>query len=216
MQIQSGKLYENRAWKYLYPSLKYYGEELMEKLASFFKVAIGIGDMSLEKNVGNCLFILIDMKLPLNSGNDMNYKINFEKFLNWVSYKDYYVTDYVFEDTYISGKHMIVLKIPEKYDFSYLDFIKGRYSKMYTKKELNKFFAVVNLADKSVEKVRNERVQNTRFVLQKDPKYIQEFCDIVNKDYKTTIKVVDFEDAELDYPPKLVEEIFNFNEIKNE
>lgn len=216
MQIQSGKLYENRTWKYLYPCLKYYGEDLMEKLASFFKIAIGVGDMSLEKNVGNCLFILVDTRLPINDKNNQNYRINFEKFLDWVSYKPYYVTDYIFEDLNESEKHMIVIKLPEKYDFSYLDFVRGRYSKMYTKKEINIFFNLVNIPDKAVEKVRNIRVQNTRSILLKDSDYVQTFCDIVNNDFNEHVTPYQYKDAELDYPPKLEEEIFNYKKIKND
>ena len=56
MQIQSGKLYENRTWKYLYPCLKCYGPELMDFLSSFFKLGVGIGDFNIPTE-GNSIFI---------------------------------------------------------------------------------------------------------------------------------------------------------------
>ena len=48
MQIQSGKLYENRTWKYLYPCLKVYGSTLKTYLNIFFKLAVGLGDHNID------------------------------------------------------------------------------------------------------------------------------------------------------------------------
>ena len=91
MQIQSGKLYENRTWKYLYPCLKHYGLELMNYLTSFFKLAIGVADSNVTVE-GNCIFILVDTNLTLsNNVETAKYKANFSKFLDWVKYQYFYV-----------------------------------------------------------------------------------------------------------------------------
>jgi len=209
MQIQSGKLYENRTWIYLYPSLKYYGDNLMNHLSSFIKLAVGIGDSNLKVE-GNCIFILVDTSIKLSSDLDrLNYQRNFSKFLDWVRYQYYYVTDYVYDNLDKSEKHMIVLKVPLQLDSSYVHFVKGEYSEMYNKEQLNKLFNVMNNVSNnpSIAK-RNERVSYARKVLTKDKKYLPLFVDKVNKDFGTDITLSDYKDVELDYPINLEEEIF--------
>ena len=46
MNIQSGKLYENRTWKYLYPCLNEHGDVLKKYLDSFFKLGVGVADFN--------------------------------------------------------------------------------------------------------------------------------------------------------------------------
>jgi len=208
MQIQSGKLYENKTWRYLYPSLKYYGEELMSKLASFFKLAVGVNDYNM-KGTGNCIYILIDTNIAIASDSErLAYKKRFNQFLDWVSYKYYYVTDYIYD----SNKHMVVLKLPVQHSTSYLSFIKGRYSEMYNSKELNTYFRYISISNKDIEERQNEKMRTTRNVLTKNIEYVPIFVDIVNKRFNTEVGVKDFKDAELDFPPTKSEEIFNYKE----
>ncbi len=207
MQIQSGKLYENRTWKYLYPCLKHYGDELMDKLSSFFKVAVGVHDHN-RKEDGNCIYILIDTNIPLASDYDrQEYKRKFTKFLDWVSYKHYYVTDYIFE----KDKHMIVLRLPHDYDITYINFVNGKYSKMYPQRVVNEYFKYITISNKEIEDRQNSKIRTTRAILTKNKSYLPTFVDIVNKDFNTDITVEDYKDAELDYPPKKEEEIFNYS-----
>lgn len=216
MQIQSGKLYENRTWKYLYPCLKHYGPELMNYLTSFFKLGVGIADSNVSVD-GNCIFILIDTNIHLaNSVEIAKYKSTFSKFLDWVKYQYYYVKDYVYEDLDSGEKHMIVLKLPHKYDISYMSFIKGKYSQMYEQKDINTFFGYITInSNKEAEKKINDKLDITRKILKKDSSYIKTFVDIVNRDFDTDVQVSHFKDAELDYPPKLSEEMFNYKKTNN-
>lgn len=208
MQIQNGKLYENRTWKYLYPCLNYYGEELMSKLSTFFKLAVGINDHN-KREKEQCIYILVDTNIPLLSDKDrQNYKNKFSKFLSWVSYKYYYVSDYPFDD----NKHMVVLKIPRDFNTSYVHFVKGNYSQMYTTKSLNNYFKYINISNKELEIRQNKKMKVTRSVLSKDSKYVSTFVNIVNHEFKSDATVEDFKDAELDFPPKKEEEIFNYKE----
>lgn len=210
MQIQSGKLYENRTWNYLYPCLKYYGNDLMDKLSSFFKLAVGVGDVNRTEE-GNCIYILVDTDLPLMSETQReDYKRKFAKFLDWLSYKDYYVTDYVFEDIDKSDKHMVVLRLPKIYDITYVNFVKGNYSVMYSPKVINDYFKYINIQNKEVEVKRNQKLKEIRQVLTKDKNYVSTFVAKVNKDFATDVSTKHFMDAELDYPPKKEEEIFNY------
>lgn len=217
MQIQSGKLYENRTWKYLYPCLKHYGPELINYLTSFFKLAVGVADSNVSVQ-GNCIFILIDTNLILsNSVETTKYKANFSKFLDWVKYQYFYVKDYVYEGLDSGEKHMIVLKLPYKHDLAYMSFIKGKYSEMYDDKSINEYFGFVQIqTNKDAEKKVNDKLQITRKVLRKDSSLLKPFVDMVNKDFDTNVGEEHFKHAELDYPPKLSEEVFNYKKTINE
>lgn len=212
MQIQSGKLYENRTWKYLYPSLKYYGDELMNNLAVFFKLAIGVRDMNTKES--NCLFILIDTEISKNKIQEENYKKKFATFLEWLKDKEYYVKDYMYEDN--SGKHMVVLKLPNTYKDNYLHFIKGEYSEMYTDKAINHYFKYISISNKITQQKINDRIKKTKFVLKKDKAYLEDFVKIVNTRFNTNVSSKYFEKAELDFPPNKEEEIFNYKKRKND
>lgn len=208
MQIQSGKLYENRTWKYLYPCLKYYGSSLTAGLSNFFKLAVGVGDINNQEEV-NCIYILIDTNLALTDKQRQDYKERFAKFLDWISYQDYYINDYIYD----SDSHMIVLKLPTKYSDTYINFVKGEYSKMYNLAEVRDYFSyITNMKNKDLQMKQNAKLKATKSVLSKDKNYIQTFVDKVNKDFNTQADISCFQEAELDYPPKKQEEIFNFKE----
>jgi hypothetical protein len=213
MQIQSGKLYKNKTWLYLYPCLNSYGKELKSHLNSFFKLAVGISDHNIEiKNERNNLYILFDLNPSSNVSKDLpKYRENFDKFLEWLRYQYYYETDYVFESLEGEEKHMIVLQIPPQHDTTIFNFIKGYYSKMYLEKDLNTYFMLsTTMKDKTAEKNYNERVKQVRSILTKDAKYTIEFVKIVNEKFGTEIIVEDYKGAELDFPPVIEEETFNF------
>lgn len=215
MQIQNGKLYENKTWLYLFPCLKEYGEELMNNLSSFFKLAVGVGDSNF-KNKGSYIFILFDTDLPLNTQASKSYKQRFSNFLNWISYQKYYVNDYVFSDLDTKSTHMLVLKLPEKINSTYIDFIKGNYSKMYNKEQIEKYFNIVENSSSLAIKERNKRVTKVRKVVFKDKKYLPEFVSIVNDKFKTNVGIEAFKEAELDFPPVKKEEIFNYETARTE
>lgn len=207
MDIQNGKLYQNRTWKYLYSSLRAYESKLMIDLSSFFRLAIGIQDKN-SKIEGENLFILISTNTYLVSDRDLEiYRSRFGTFLDWLQYQPYYTADYPYEK---DKSHMVVIKIPDIHALAYEAFIRGIYSKMYTLKEVESYFQYCNLMDKEAETKRNEVIKNCRDILTKDKKYIPIFVDIVKKKYVCDAYVEDFQEAELDFPPELSEEIFNY------
>lgn len=206
MQIQNGKLYENRTWLYLYPSLRFYGDDLMDKLSTFFKIATGVGDTNFQKK-DNCIFILIDLNLPFSEKSLRKYRTDFSNFLDWVSYKPYYKDNYIFnEEKY---QHMIVLKLPTNLKGGYSHFITGEYSKMYTSKQIDYFFDIKEGVDPSIVK-RNERIAKARKVFTRSKELLPEFVADVNKKFGTQNPESDFINADLDYPPNKKEEIFNY------
>lgn len=210
MQIQNGKLYENRTWKYIYPSLKYYGEELTTYLSSFFKLAVGVGDKNYESEVAdNCIYILFDTNVALEKDNKAIhlYKQRFSRFLDWLKEKHYYVQDYPYE---AGKKHMIVLKLPHAHHGSFVSFINGKYSEMYSKVDINKYFEFLKSKSVKLQEAQHTRVRRLRQILTKDVSYVKEFVGIVNKRFNTEVGTEHFSEAELDFKPELQEEIFNY------
>lgn len=206
MQIQNGKLYENRTWLYLYPSLRFYGDDLVERLGKFFKLAVGVGDVNYSKK-GNCIFILFHMELPFADRALEKYRKDFSEFLSWLSYKPYYVTDYVYNEK--EQQHMVVIKLPKAMDSAYLDFVAGRYSNMYTDKQVDHFFEITKGLDPGTN-IRNERYLKVRKIFKKDKLELAKFVNKVNEEFKTNVSIEKFEKADIDFPPKKEEEIFNY------
>lgn len=211
MQIQEGKLYDNRTWKYLYPSLKIYGRELMSYLGQFIKLGVGIKDYNVNTK-DPCLFILLDTTIALDKQSDIDaYRDRFIKFLSWIKYQYFYVTDYVYEGLDNREQHMVVLKIPQKYDQTYKSFLEGKYSKMYDKSEIGEYFKDVSLPhNKTAEAKRNKDLSMTRKILTKDRSFVPVFAKYVNTRFGTDNPISDFEEAELDFPPDMSEETFNY------
>lgn len=202
MKIQKGKLYINRTWIYLYPILKHYDKRLMDFLNTFFKSVVGIADMN-KAIKEPCLYILIE----IDEMKSLQYKEHFINFLEWLSFQPFYETDYVYDKSH----HMVVIKVPERFEASYLHFTKGRYSKMYLPKDISTLFGYIFLEDKELEVKKNLERDKVRKVLKKDGSYLPTFIQQIEKDFSVSdLKIENFKDAELDYPPIYKEEIFNY------
>lgn len=211
MEIQSGKLYVNRTWEYLYPCLKFYGEELTDKLKKLFKLAVGIDDKLYKSTYS--IYILFDVSSceSINQ-NILNYRSNFTSFLEWVRKKDYYVTDYVYDLSGCSEKHMVVLKIPKIYNKSFEYFLQGKYSQMYSKEAIDFIFSDITLENKTVQNKINKQFMYRRLILTKDKRYLPFFVKRINEDFDVDMPISDFEgrDIEFEYPIVSKQEIFNF------
>lgn len=199
MQIESGKLYKNRTFKYLFPTIKHYGEELTNYLRYFIKLGVGLDDENKKLPAGN-FFILINTN-P-NIPNKKLYLEKLDRFLTWLKYKDFYVTDYVFCTKEHCESHMVVIDIPREYNNAYIKFMTGKYSQMYTKEQIFKLFPIVMNNPKRIIEV--EKIRNVLFRGDES-----EFIKQVNKDFGTNISKFD-KNAELDYPFIYKEEVFNF------
>jgi len=208
MEVSNGKLYANRTWKYLVPCLKDYEADLVLNLASFFKLGVGIADFNFKTEEENCIYILIDTKTLVSSDRTLQeYQERFARFLDWLTHKYYFVAEYPYDT---SGKHMVVLRIPLKHRDILGKFIEGKYSELYTSTDMNAYFKFCVIANKKTEEEKNKSITHTRNILTKDKKYISIFVDIVKEKYVCDAYVEDFQECELDFPPKLEEEIFNY------
>ena len=198
MHIRSGKLYENRTWKYLYPCLRSYGSTLKGYLNSVFKIAVGIGDSNVEME-SNCIYILIDTNVHGTGVSIEQYRENISNFLDWIRLQP-------------SEKHMVAIRIPKEFHRTYARFMSGKYSDMYSKDQIEDYFQYISIPDKKLEAEKNEVLQVTRAVLKKSKAYLPTFVSKVNADFGTTCVEDDLATSEFDYPPMKQEEIFNFKE----
>ena len=195
MQITGNLLKLNSTYKYLYPCLKTYNN-FMDYMKGLRINSVGIKDQNVLVDYP-CLFILLEV-LPVKHNDALeksSYTNRLVSFLNWFREKEFYVTDYIYyTDTERSNLHMVVVKFPVEYTKVLPLWRKGQYSEMYSEADIKYLFNKSPLQD----------------VLFREKSYISTFVDRVNKDYKTNATVEDFKDAELDYPPFIWDEIFNY------
>jgi hypothetical protein len=187
--------------KYLLPCLKQYGRIFTNYLNKVYKVAAGIGDTIIinrkedvkhEKHV----YILLDGKAP-------TFNSTLHDFLAWIRDQTYYVDDYVYGDIQKSNFHMVIIQFPVEHHHAFDNFKAGKYSLMYRKDDLEKFFA---------------NHPNTVKILTKDHNYRVKFTRKVNKLYNLigqhAIKPEEW-DGELDFDPTDETEIFNHHLKRN-
>ena len=214
MQIYTGKLYSNRTLKYLYPALIFYGEDLLNKLRNLTKLAVVIGDSSIhiEKQ---CIYVLIDTitsKVSIDT-----YRIRLQEFLEWFRKQPYYVSDYLCNLSEYNNYHMIVIEFPKKHHTIFNNFIKGKYSKMYTESEVYSIFGNRSLEDKTTELIINDKLQKVRNVLLRDRMTVEKHLAEINKDFNSKLTIEDFkEPLEADYPIRLSEEVFKYEKVKGD
>lgn len=193
MEIEIGKLYENNTWNYLVPCLRYYGNDFLEKFNLVFKLAIGIGDKYLEGSVmeeGRNLYIMIDT---------MHRKEICEHFFNWIKYQSYYKGEYIPNTSKESlRKQIIILEVPKECHNAYDMFVQSRYSKMYTKDQLDVLF---NKPNQSYFKK----------VLQVHTDLHEPFIKEVNKTFGTNISSFSENIKEVKLPLIEKEEVFHSN-----
>lgn len=192
MDIQIGKLYKNKTWSYLLPCLRGHGDFFIQKFNHTYKLAVGIHDSLLDGSPisnGRNIYILVD--------KDFN-KTAFNDFRNYVTAQEYFIGDYCPDSELLtSRKHMFILSVPTVFNSAYDQFLRGQYSKMYTKEEIEILFS-------HPTKLREFRV------LRRDPKALDDFVLNLNKEFKVMSNPDDYLTAEWDLPLKKKEEIFNY------
>jgi len=192
MKIQLGSVFKNKTKKYLLPTLKEYGDVFESKFKHLFKLAVGIGDFTLIDMgmvIDHSIFILINTK---------SARRGFKETITWMRSQEYYQFDYPFDDIHSGHLHMLVVKIPKKYEKTTKEFHKGKYSTMYEFKDLNVLFA---------EK------QEQLDVFKKDSQLLIKFVNKINKIFNTNVDSSTWE-GEIELPLKDEEEYFNMKLFK--
>lgn len=193
MEIQLGTIYTNKTKTYLLSTLIDYGDDFEKKFAHLFKLAVGIGDFALVDMgivLEDSIYILIDTKFS---------RRKFKEIMNWVKSQSYYEFDYPFDDIHVGHLHMLVVKIPDRFNTTVKEFQNSKYSKMYEYEDLHKFFD-------------NRKVELD--VLTKDSKMLITFVNKVNNMFKTNVDYSTWE-GEIEFPLKDEEEYFNFKLFTN-
>jgi hypothetical protein len=194
MIIKENSLIVNKTKKYLYPIIRYYGNNFLRIINSFFKVGIGIDDLVLEKSDIrhlSHLFILINVRITYAQG------IDFYHYLYELREYPYYEDDYRYD---LNGTyHMIVIKIPDACISSLEQFKKSKFSKMFTNSEIDFLFSKGDSITKSI--------------LKKDSSYKDSFRKILAEEF--IMKEEDIHpnalEGELEFNMCEHEEKFNFN-----
>ena len=184
MKIQIDKIYMNKTWKYLFPMLKDYNDDvLIALLNSLHIAATGIGDFLIKKNLEQHIFILINQR--------SNPRL-FSNLINYIIDKDYFEDDYVFDNIATGCLHMVILKLPKNVISTFFD---GRYSHLYTYTERKNFF---------------RKKDEAYSVINKHYDYKFQFINQLKEEFGTVLEIGEIGNRELDLPPKKKEEIFNY------
>ena len=205
MEVQKGKPYVNRTWKYLFPCMKYYGQEFIDTVGTVFKITIGIGDaLHAERLKTPCIYVLVDKTIN---------PVAVAKLINWSRKQSYYVDHY--DTNYLESTLMMVYKIPERFHISYEYFINGEYSKMYSKQEI-KYLYLISDHDEKLTKTWSD----ARDVMLQHSSMIPPFISLLKETYGNNIDTQqkDLIGKELDLPTKFFfkEEVFHYGQKKRE
>lgn len=193
MQIEIGKRYVNKTWRFLYPCLRGHGDIFVRKFNPLYKLAVGVSDdilkqtkYSQERNI----FILIDTLFQP--------KI-VQEFMSWITYQPYYKHHYFIDNHELTTprKLMLVLSVPEMFNNAYDNFIDSKYSQMYSIDEIMKLF---NIPERKKE----------FDILTKNYEIEDDFIKSVNEEFDTNVYQFDEPIKEYELPLKPVEEIFNY------
>lgn len=187
MEPEIGRFYNNKTWRFLAPSLKGHGKLFTEKLNPLWKLAFGVMDSFLEGSP------ILENKRPIFIMFDTKYnEIKVQSFIDWIQYQSYYLADYCPDVEIIdSRRHMCVVQVPKEFEKAYDHFLKGEYSKMYSKSEISHLFYL------------KDRIRDKDTILKKE--YILRM-------YKRTLikefGIIPETIKEYELPPKQKEEIF--------
>lgn len=202
MDIQKGKPFVNRTWKYLFPCMKYYDKEFIDMISTVFKLSVGIGDALHTNRLDTpCIYILIDKTInPIAVG----------KLINWSRNQVYYVDHY--DTDYLSSTLMLVLKIPKRFEDTYKYFLNGEYSKMYPTKDL--YYLYKDVENSTLDPMW----EDAKNVLNMHSSMITPFIKLLKETFGNSVdtKFKDLVGKELDLPTKLFfkEEVFHYGKKK--
>lgn len=208
----------NKCRLYLVQQLQHYGEDFISHLSKNSIIAFALQDFGfnvtedsrkLESNV----YMLFDTNGRRKAGNYTDVassRIVFSQSLMYFQSHSAYVTDYCYDSNRTGHYHVVVLKLPfpEKIDL----FLKGAYSQMYTKKQLEDWF----IKEIQVKVVDGESIKTSKkltvqwSVLTKDPSYISTFIDQVKDEFNTTLTNADVTAMEYDFKPSLNQEVLRY------
>jgi len=189
--IEINKVYINKTWKYLFPITKSYGELYKLRMENLWKLGAGIGDSFYPKDHPEAIFIVVDR---------IYFPNKYQNTITWLRQQKFYIDDYPMDNILTGRMQMIVIKFPQKMLYKYKLFFEGRYSEMFTSKEIDFYF-------RKDDETRKEVID----ILERKLVAKQIFIEKVKNSFNTLLTVSDLATAELDFPPMLKYETFNLN-----
>lgn len=207
MDIQPNRVYPNKTKTYLTPALKDWGDEFQNRIYRLPKLAWGIADYGSQSNLDDNLYCLVHVDGSFKEQKYRDSAISrskFSEFLQWFSNGPFYYTDYEF-DGLDGDKHMIVIRLPEEHSGITTRFVEGKYSQLYSQE------AIERLIDKTRFEKKIEYDNDIYLILTKDKRYREKFRNKLKLDFQYNHDIR--EDIELEYPPILKQEIFNYDRI---
>lgn len=198
MNLEVGKQHINNTWRYLAPCLVGHGREFTQKFNRLFKIAVCIHDTLVDGSIiteGRTLFVMFDKKYQ---------PYYYQAFMEFLRKQDYYRGEYCPEsEIFQSRKQVVVIEVPEKHFNSYDYFLKGEYSKMYEKEDVDLYFSSsYKQVEYQVLTRTGEKGFNSFMTKVSSVFYSKEQSSIINPE--------DFKDSEWELPLEKEQEIFNY------
>lgn len=173
----------------------------MQYLSPIFHTYPVVFQNELNKNKFNLCVCDVDYykstKKSFQSYLFLQFKTN-QKLIECCRNIRYYVDEYPLN---LEDKYMVVLSVPEEFEKSYQYFLKGEYSKMYTKPQLEKI---------KIRQILNGNINGTYLVLTGNDMAYEEYCQVIQTIYKSNHFPNKEDVTEFDIPPRINQEVFNF------
>lgn len=216
--------YINQTRKYLTPVFLYYGDEFIQHMKNNTLLMTGIQDYGVNKSSASRqlipqIYFLFDVNGPSTFGhyaNTRKSRIVFSQSLNYFQNHTSYVTDYAYDSNLNGHLHVVILKIPEIHHPKFHLFLEGKYSKMYSKEEIEKLF----VKDVEVDSVKDKKVVRVRMltdqycVVNHVSEYFDVFKDKVYTEFGT--RLTEDDGREYDFPPFMKNEILRYSTATTE
>jgi len=184
----------NKTWKYLYLSLKGWGPELVATINTSTKVQVVVKDCLSEVQFEPAIYIVFEP--------DLYHKVFYNTSLTFLREHEAYIADYPIYKEEGKKNHVVALKIPPKFEKAYKEFLKGRYSQMYTRDEILELYSSPVFDEYRDVLLKTDKAKK-RFIVQLNKEFNTEFDTDFKQDERTGV--------EYDLPLKTKEEYLNNN-----
>ena len=182
----------NRTLLYILPQLNFYSKNISNRVKTDNFYGCYIGYKALDTEHIYLLYKIIDEDT--------------KEFVQWLSNKDYCVGSIEIDSIY----RLLKMKLPIEFKGSLEKFIGGKYSEMYSLKDIDKIFMPIEYKYlKELQELFDKENKNLKDILTKNKEYEKVFLDKVNRTFDTNLEKLN-ENSEYDFKPDLKDEIFYY------
>ena len=182
----------NRTLLYILPQLNFYSKNISNRVKTDNFYGCYIGYKALDTEHIYLLYKVIDEDT--------------KDFVQWLSNKDYCIASIDVDSIY----RLLKMKLPIEFKGSLEKFIGGKYSEMYSLKDIDKIFMPIEYKYlKELQELFDKENRDLKNILTKNKEYEKVFLDKVNKTFDTNLEKLN-ENSEYDFKPNLKDEIFYY------